>query len=93
MTTGSTRTPARGGDAKAGEALFSTQDCGFCHTLAAADAKGTTAPNLDESQPSLALARERIANGRGAMPAYRDRLGVQEIEDLTVFVVQAAGGS
>ena len=92
MTTGSTGTSAVGGDAKAGEALFSTQDCGLCHTLAAADAKGTAAANLDESKPSVAFARELIAKGRGAMPAYKDRLSAQEIEDLAAFVSQAAGG-
>lgn len=93
MTTGSTGTSGVSSDAEAGRTLFTAQACGACHTLAAADAKGTRGTNLDESQPSIALARDLIANGRGAMPAYKDRLSVQEIEDLAVFVSNAAGGS
>ncbi len=92
MATGSTGTSAVGGDAEVGKALFTTQACGACHTLAAAGATGTRGTNLDESQLSFSLARDLIANGRGAMPAYKDRLSAQELDDLAVFVARAGEG-
>src|SRR4051812_6851279 len=56
------------GDAAAGKAVFAAKGCAACHTLADAAAKGTVGPNLDEAKPTLALAVDRLLNGKGAMP-------------------------
>jgi mono/diheme cytochrome c family protein len=84
----------RGGTttSRGGKAIFVDNGCGFCHTLAAVGAHGTVATNLDESKPSLALARDRITNGRAAMPSYADQLSSRQIEELAAFIVKATGG-
>jgi mono/diheme cytochrome c family protein len=46
---GSTATPIGSGDAQAGAQIFVDQGCGSCHSLQAANAKGTIGPNLDEA--------------------------------------------
>src|SRR5687768_12290498 len=43
------------GDSEAGEAIFTEQACGGCHTLEAAGSSGTIGPNLDESKPDFDL--------------------------------------
>ena len=77
------------GDASNGEQIFSSAGCGGCHTLEAAGSSGTVGPNLDEAQPSLALAIQRVTNGAGAMPPYKDQLSEQEIVDVATFVVES----
>ncbi len=91
--------PPTGEDAEApqdegvdGAALFGEQGCGQCHTLAAAGATGTFAPNLDESQPSRERALEMIVNGGGGMPAFGDALSDEEVAALADYVVEASGG-
>ncbi len=75
------------GDAAAGNAVYSSAGCGGCHTLEAAGTSGTVGPNLDESQPDLALALNRVTNGRGAMPAYEGQLSEKQIADVAAYVV------
>jgi mono/diheme cytochrome c family protein len=77
------------GDASNGEQIFGSAGCGGCHTLEAAGSSGTVGPNLDESQPGLPLAIQRVTNGAGAMPAYKDQLSEQEIVDVATFVVES----
>lgn len=52
--------------------LFATT-CGGCHTLGAADTKGTVGPNLDTVKPDDATVKKAITDGglsgSGAMPA------------------------
>jgi mono/diheme cytochrome c family protein len=79
------------GNAEAGAEVFASAGCGGCHTLAAADASGTKAPNLDELQPSEAAVAEQVRNGGGGMPAFGDRLSDQEIADVAAFVSANAG--
>ena len=43
-------------------------------------------PNLDESQPSLELAIDRITNGQGGMPAFGDQLSDEQIQAVAEFV-------
>jgi cytochrome c6 len=74
-----------------GEAIF-TDNCGSCHTLADAGTAGTIGPNLDESQPSKELAVDRVTNGMGAMPSFRDTLNQQQIDAVAEYVSSAAGG-
>ena len=80
------------GDAAAGEAIFAENGCGSCHTLDAAGASGSIGPNLDESQPDLELAIDRVTNGAGAMPAFGDQLEPQQIADVAAYVVESTSG-
>ena len=74
------------GDAEAGEQIYAEQGCGSCHVLEAAGSSGTIGPNLDESQPPLDLIVERVTNGRSPMPAFKDTLSEQQIQDVAAFV-------
>jgi mono/diheme cytochrome c family protein len=73
-----------------GEAIF-TANCASCHTLAAAGASGTIGPNLDESKPDRQLAVQRVTNGMGAMPAFKDQLSQEQIDAVAQFVSENAG--
>jgi cytochrome c553 len=92
-TGGGTTTEAGGGapsgDAAAGEAVFKSAGCVSCHTLEAAGATGTVGPNLDEAKPDEALVIERVTNGAGAMPSFKDQLSEQQIQDVAAYVVQS----
>ena len=92
-TTTGTTTEAGGGapsgDAAAGEAVFKSAGCASCHTLEAAGATGTVGPNLDEAKPDEALVIERVTNGAGAMPSFKDQLSEQQIQDVAAYVVQS----
>jgi mono/diheme cytochrome c family protein len=94
-TTGETETtppPGGGeGDPAAGKEVF-TANCGTCHTLADAGTTGTIGPNLDESQPPVELAVDRVTNGQGAMPSFADTLSEQQIQDVAAYVSTATRG-
>lgn len=79
------------GNAEAGAEVFASAGCGGCHTLKAADATGTKAPNLDELRPSEAEVREQVTNGGGGMPAFKDKLSEQQIADVAAYVAMNAG--
>jgi mono/diheme cytochrome c family protein len=74
-----------------GEAIFADAGCGGCHTLAAAGGSGTIGPNLDESQPSKELVIDRVTNGMGAMPSFKDSYSAEQIEAVADYVVANAG--
>lgn len=78
------------GDAAAGKAVF-TGNCSACHTLADAGANGDVGPNLDEAQPDAAIVFDRVTNGKGNMPSFKDSLSEQQIADVTAYVSTAAG--
>jgi mono/diheme cytochrome c family protein len=80
------------GDPEAGAEIFASAGCASCHTLEAAGSTGTIGPNLDESQPSFELAVERVTNGRPPMPAFRDQLSEEEINNVAAYVVQSTTG-
>jgi cytochrome c6 len=94
-TTGETETtppPAGGtGDPAAGKEVF-TANCGSCHTLADAGTTGSVGPNLDESQPTVELAVDRVTNGQGVMPPFADTLSEQQIQDVAAYVSTATRG-
>ena len=81
-------TPPDGGDTD-GASIFASAGCGGCHTLADAGSSGTVGPNLDEAKPSKELAVDRITNGRGGMPSFKDQLSEEQIEAVAEYV---AGG-
>jgi mono/diheme cytochrome c family protein len=92
--TGETETEAGGGEgeAAAGEDIFSSSGCGGCHTLAAAGSSGNVGPNLDDTQPDFDLVVDRVTNGAGAMPPFKNSLSEQEIADVAAYVSENAGG-
>jgi len=77
------------GDAAAGEEVYASAGCGSCHVLAAAGSSGTIGPNLDESTPELDLIVERVTNGASPMPAFKDTLTEQQIQDVAAFVFES----
>ncbi len=82
--------PPDGGDTD-GESIFASAGCGGCHTLAAAGSSGNVGPNLDEAKPSLDLAVDRITNGQGGMPSFKDQLSEEQIQAVAKFVADNAG--
>ena len=79
------------GEAKDGKAIFAEAGCGSCHTLAAADASGNVGPNLDDTKPSQELTIDRVTNGKGAMPPFKDSYSADEIASVADFVATNAG--
>ena len=73
-----------------GKSIF-TASCGSCHTLADAGTSGAVGPNLDEAKPPKALVVDRVTNGQGAMPSFKDSLDSQQIEAVAEYVSSAAG--
>jgi cbb3-type cytochrome c oxidase subunit III len=82
--------PAAGGGGEDGEAIFSSS-CASCHTLEAAGASGTIGPNLYDSKPDEALVRERVTNGKGVMPSFKDQLSEEQIAAVAKYVAESAG--
>ena len=82
-----TITQAPAGGVAAGKQVFLSAGCGACHTLAAAGARGTVGPNLDQKKPALALVVQRVTNGKRAMPPFKGQLTPQQIKDVAAFVV------
>jgi len=85
-----------------GAQVFASNGCGGCHTLAAANAGGTTGPNLDEVLTAGLTADEieemivdpnaEIAAGYPAdvMPAnYGDTISAKELEDLVQYLIES----
>ncbi len=91
-----TQPPTTGGepssDARAGERVFKAAGCGSCHTLAAAGAKGTVGPDLDQARPDRALIVDRVTNGKGVMPPFKGQLSEEEIRDVAAYVFEATRG-
>ena len=79
------------GEAKDGKTIFAEAGCGSCHTLAAADASGNVGPNLDDTKPSLELTIDRVTNGKGAMPPFKDSYSADEIASVADYVATNAG--
>jgi cbb3-type cytochrome c oxidase subunit III len=82
-------TPGAGGTD--GKAIFTSAGCASCHTLADAGSSGTVGPNLDQAKPSHDLVVDRVTNGRGAMPPFKGRLTVAQIEAVAKYVSTSAG--
>jgi cytochrome c6 len=77
--------------ATSGKEIFTAAGCTSCHTLADAGSNGTVGPNLDEAKPSKALVIDRVTNGRGAMPSFKDTLSKQQIDAVAEYVSSVAG--
>jgi mono/diheme cytochrome c family protein len=73
-----------------GKSIF-TANCGSCHTLADAGTSGTVGPNLDDAKPPKDLVVQRVTNGQGAMPSFKDSLDDTQIQAVADYVSSAAG--
>jgi cytochrome c6 len=73
-----------------GKEIFTTE-CAACHTLADAGTSGTVGPNLDESRPSKELAVDRVTNGQGVMPPFKESLSPEQIQAVAEYVASVAG--
>ncbi|MBA2475751.1 MAG: cytochrome c [Actinobacteria bacterium] len=83
---------AASGDAQAGQAIWSANGCGGCHTLAAANATGNVGPNLDEEKPEHDLVVDRVTNGKGVMPSFKASLSDEDIQNVAAYVVESTSG-
>jgi mono/diheme cytochrome c family protein len=72
-----------------GRSIFTSAGCGSCHTFQAAGSNGTIGPNLDVAKPAFELAIERVTNGKGQMPPFRDSLSDDQIRAVAEFVSSA----
>jgi len=79
------------GDATAGKAVFASAGCGGCHTLADAGTNGNVGPNLDDAKPDAVLVTDRVTNGQGVMPSFKDQLSEKQIADVAAYVSSVAG--
>lgn len=86
-----------------GAQVFANNGCGGCHTLAAANAGGTTGPNLDETLPgqtaaqitqSITTPEAKIVQGfPNIMPGdYEQTIPEPELKQLVKFLLDSAGG-
>jgi cytochrome c oxidase subunit II len=95
-----------GGGEADGKTLFTETAeptaCASCHTLADANATGTTGPNFDEVVPDLSEAeiKESIENPDaqitegfqpGLMPRYGDTLSPEQVDALVKYLKEVAG--
>ena len=81
------------GDPGAGKEVFASAGCASCHTLADAGASGTVGPNLDDAKPDAELVKDRVTNGKGAMPSFKGQLSETQINDVSAYVSSVAGQS
>ena len=65
--------------------------CASRRTLAAAHAKGTVGPNLDQLMPTKAAVVRQVTNGGGGMPAFGGRLSTAQIDAVAAYVAGSAG--
>lgn len=72
-----------------GAKVFADAGCGDCHTLSAADAKGTLGPNLDQLKPEKARVARQVRNGGVGMPSFSKQLSAGEIDQVAAFVADA----
>jgi cytochrome c oxidase subunit II len=89
-----------GGQAADGEALFTANGCGSCHTLEAAGTEGTVGPSLDDITRADAGAIEEsitdpnaaVVKGfpRNVMPDdFSDQLSGAELDALVKYLLEA----
>ena len=74
---------------RSGKEGFVAEGCGSCHTLADADASGSSGPNLDELAPDAATVSAKVKSGGGSMPAFD--LPAPELQAIGEYVASVAG--
>ncbi len=73
-----------------GKTIF-TQNCGGCHTLAAAGTSGNVGPNLDSLKADQATVEKQVENGGGGMPPFKGTLSPEEIQAVSAYVSSVDG--
>ena len=73
-----------------GKSIF-TSNCASCHTLSDAGTSGNVGPNLDSSKPSRDRVIDRVTNGQGQMPPFKDSLDEAQIQAVADYVSSNAG--
>jgi glucose dehydrogenase len=76
------------GDPAAGEPIFN-DNCSGCHGLSGLGGNG--GPTLADAD-NLERVVAQIANGGGGMPAFKDTLSTQEINDVATYVTERIAG-
>ena len=74
-----------------GKGIFTEAGCAKCHTLAAAGARGTVGPNLDQQQPSKPTIVAALTSGQGRMVSFRGKLSAAQVQAVADFITQNAG--
>jgi cytochrome c551/c552 len=77
--------------ATGGRAIFLEAGCSSCHTLAAANAKGTAGPDLDDLRPSKTAVVSAVTDGQGVMLSFGGMLTADQIQAAAEFVSRSAG--
>jgi len=75
-----------------GQRVFNEQahpPCALCHSLAAAGARGTLGPDLDQLRPDAARVEAAVRNGLGVMPAFAGILSEEQIRAVAAYVAGA----
>jgi mono/diheme cytochrome c family protein len=85
--------PSTGKTPDAGGLQIFAANCASCHTLAAAKAKGTVGPNLDQVKADEKTVANQVVNGGGSMPAFGKSkiLTSEQIQMVAAYVAQVAG--
>lgn len=69
--------------------IFQDWSCGACHVHADANGTGHIGPSLDGNEAmDVDFVVQRISNGQGAMPGFGGQLTEEEIELLSVYIMQ-----
>ena len=83
-------TATTGGGTVSGKVVF-VDNCGSCHTLAAAGTDGQVGPDLDDLKPDTATVVNQVTNGGGGMPAFGSQLSQAQIQAVSKYVSSVAG--
>ena len=74
-----------------GKGIFTEAGCATCHTLAAAGARGTVGPNLDQAKPVKADVVSAVTDGSGVMVSFKGALSATQIQTVAEYVSKNAG--
>lgn len=88
----SAESSSSGAKASSAEAKIFNNNCGRCHTLKAAGARGVIGPDLDKSKLTMYKIKDQVMNGRRAMPALKSKLSPNEIDVVANFVATNKDG-
>jgi mono/diheme cytochrome c family protein len=77
-------------DREAAREVFHAYSCSACHALADAGAGGSIGPTLDNPTLTRDFVLGRIANGQGAMPAFKGQLADEDIALLADYIVEVS---
>jgi mono/diheme cytochrome c family protein len=76
-----------------GAKVFDSAGCGNCHTLQAAESKGTFGPNLDQLRPDQQTVERQVKNGGVGMPSFAKKLNEVQISQVAEFVSESTRSS